>query len=216
MPGVALEAGDLGRVGSRATRPPDEALDRGLAGRRLAERRQHLGDVAEEQRVRTDDEHALACRAARGARRAGRRRGGARPRSCRCPDRPARPGRCRCGARITTSCSAAIVATMSRISPVRERSSSASSGSGMPPWWAASTLSGSSNTSSKRSSTWRAVIRKRRRRLQLHRVGGGGPVEGRGHGRPPVDDHGIARARPPRGAARRTRCRRPRRRGGRR
>ena len=37
------------------------------------------------------------------------------------------------GARMTTSCSAAIVATMSRISPVRARSSSARSGSGMPP-----------------------------------------------------------------------------------
>ena len=36
-----------------------EALDRGLAGRRLPERRQDLRDVPEEQRVRTHDQHAL-------------------------------------------------------------------------------------------------------------------------------------------------------------
>ena len=142
----------------------DEPLDGGLPRGRLAERRQHLGDVAQEQRVRADHEHPLAVELRRGARTAGRPLGGGRRPSCRCPVRPAPRRQVSSGARITTSCSAAMVATMSRISPVRDRSSSASSGSGMPPWCAASTLSGSSNTSSNRSSTWRCVIRKRRRR----------------------------------------------------
>ena len=56
--GVALEPGELGRIGSEHP-AAHEALDRGLAGRRLPERRQDLRDVPEEQRVRTHDQHAL-------------------------------------------------------------------------------------------------------------------------------------------------------------
>ena len=129
-----------------------------LPGRRLAERRQHLGDVAEEHRVRARRRARRRGRAARGARRGGRRPGAGRPRSCRCPGPPCTTRQVSSGDRMTTSCSAAIVATMSRMAPVRDRSSSASSGSGMPPmWpWAACTLSGSSKTSSNRSSRSRA------------------------------------------------------------
>ena len=56
--GVALEPGHLGRVGSQHP-AAHQALDRRLAGGRLAEGRQHLRDVAEEERVRPDDQHAL-------------------------------------------------------------------------------------------------------------------------------------------------------------
>ena len=58
-PRVALEAGDLGRVVARHP-AADQPLDRRLAGGRLAQRREHLGDVLQEERVGADDEHALA------------------------------------------------------------------------------------------------------------------------------------------------------------
>ena len=58
MPGVALTAAPtaVGRP-ARARRSTPPGGDRGLAHRRLAERRQDLGDVAEEGRVRPDHQH---------------------------------------------------------------------------------------------------------------------------------------------------------------
>ena len=122
------------------------------------------------------------------ARTAGTRRGAGRPRSCRCPDRPARRGICSSGARITTSCSAWMVATISRIAPVRAAPISASTGSGMPV--AARRVGivellvevGGQSPSTDRESAAMA---------EAERVDAGGPVERRGDRRSPVDDHGI-------------------------
>ena len=60
-----------------------------------------------------------AAPAARGGCRAGTPRGAARPPSCRCPARPARRATPARSARMTRSCSAWMVATMSPIRPVR-------------------------------------------------------------------------------------------------
>ena len=68
-----------------------------------------------------------AAPAAAGRCRAGRRRGAARLRSCRCPAPPCTTSTPPCGARITWSCSAWMVATMSVIRPVRAAPSAASS-----------------------------------------------------------------------------------------
>ena len=59
-PRVALELGDVVGLARADLDLGHEPRDRRQGHARLAERRQHLLDVAEEQRVRPDDEHALA------------------------------------------------------------------------------------------------------------------------------------------------------------
>ena len=105
---------------------------------------------------------------------------------------------------MTTSCSAWIVATMSRISPVRARSSSASSGSGMPPCDAAQHAVGVVEDLVEEVGELVAVMQEPAAALQAERVGTRRPVERRRHRRPPVDDDRVARRRPRRGGARRT------------
>ena len=63
--------------------------DRGELHVLLAERRQHLLDVAQEHRARPDEQHALRARAGAGACRAGTRRGAARPAVLPVPGPPA-------------------------------------------------------------------------------------------------------------------------------
>ena len=100
--GIALEHGDLGRVDRPHRHPRGQVGHRGLRRRRprrgwAAPARCSAGTPGSARR------RARRCGpAGRGACRAGRRRGAARPPSCRCPARPARrstrpaaPGRCR-------------------------------------------------------------------------------------------------------------------------
>ena len=93
------------------------------------------------------------------------------------------------GARITRSCSAWIVATISRIAPVRSAPISASTGSGMPP------------ATFGRVGVVEVLVEVRRQlalveheapaQVDAERVGAGGAVERRGDRRPPVDDDGV-------------------------
>ena len=55
--GVALQTDDVGLVGSSHP-AAHQALQGGLARRRLAQRWEHLRDVAKKQRIWTNDEHA--------------------------------------------------------------------------------------------------------------------------------------------------------------
>ena len=82
---IVVDAGDR-RPSARRCRAPCAAAPP------LAERRQHVGDVVEEHRVRARPPARRRGRAGDGARTAGTRRGASRPRSCRCPAHPARPG----------------------------------------------------------------------------------------------------------------------------
>ena len=123
-PLIAATSGGVGGPG------PHARLQRRGGGQHdlvLAERREHFVDVAEEDRARARRAARPASRAACGTCRAGTRRGAARPRSCRCRGHRRRRGCPVSGARIASSCSAWMVATMSRIRPVRSRSSAASS-----------------------------------------------------------------------------------------
>ena len=83
--GLALQPGHAGGVLGPDLHAVDEALDRGQGHAALAERRQHVLDVAQEQGVRPDDEHPLAlegepvriekvCRPVQGHRRLARAR----------------------------------------------------------------------------------------------------------------------------------------------
>jgi hypothetical protein len=90
------------------------------------------------------------------------------------------------GQRMISSCSAWMVATMSRISPERVRPSSASSGSGTPPCPAA-TESGSAKSASKISSKRRSSKVNRRRRLSPSALWNRGSVKGRRNRSSPVD-----------------------------
>jgi hypothetical protein len=59
-PPAALERRELAALGDLAVRARDERVDLALLDALLAERRQHLADVADERAVRADDQHALA------------------------------------------------------------------------------------------------------------------------------------------------------------
>ena len=91
--GLALEAGHAGRVLGPDLDPVDEPLDRRQGHAGLAQRRQHVLDVAQEQGVGPDRRARPGARAGSGACREGMRPGAAPPPSCRCPGRPGRPGR---------------------------------------------------------------------------------------------------------------------------
>ncbi len=91
QPRVALEPRDVGLLLPQNCDAVDELGHGALLDRLLAERRQDLGDVLHERRVRADDEDApqllaIACKAAT-------TRDEGRPPSCRCRGRPARRAR---------------------------------------------------------------------------------------------------------------------------
>ena len=110
---VAFQASD-GRVVGRSDPAADQSLHRRLGHRRLTERRQHLRDVAQEHRVRPDDEHASI--AEQQAVLVEQERGAVQPDRGLAGTRSALDDQARVeGARIIASCSAWIVATMSRI-----------------------------------------------------------------------------------------------------
>ena len=88
-----LSAATSAPVGCRDAQARLQPGDRRELHVLFAERRQHVLDVAQEHRARTDEQHALRTRAGAGACRAGTRRGAARPRSCRCRARPRRRAR---------------------------------------------------------------------------------------------------------------------------
>ena len=164
---VALELGDVDRIGVADARSRGlQTVERRELHVLLAERRQHLLDVAEEHRARPDEQHARRTPAGAGACRAGRRRGASATAVLPVPGPPATTSTPAMSARIASSCSAWIVATMSPMRPVRSRSSAARSapspatsrpGLARSPRW--------SNTSSSRPVTSRPffVIRWRRR-----------------------------------------------------
>ena len=143
-------------------------------------------------------------RAGAGACRAGTRRGAARPRSCRCPGPPPTTSTPCMSARIASSCSAWIVATMSPMRPVRLRSSAASS--------APSPATGSPLVLDRVLVEHLVVEADDLAALagdevaaahDRHRLDRGGPVEGLGDRRAPVDDERRVAPRPrPRGARR--------------
>ena len=89
----ALDLGDLDRLGAGARQPRVQLADGGQQHAGLAERRQHLADVVQEGACSGRRPARRACPAAGGGCRAGRRRGAAPRRSCRCRARPARPAR---------------------------------------------------------------------------------------------------------------------------
>ena len=101
---------------------------------------------------------------------------------------------------MISSCSPWIVATMSLSRPVRTSSSAAisvlwprisrpsSTTVSSPP----SRPADSPNSSSSMASSWRPRVAKWRRRTRPIGCAAGGPVEGLGHGGPPVDDQGLA------------------------
>ena len=95
MPGVALERRERRPARSPRAAPPTQLGDRRLLDAALAEGRQHLRDVVQERGVRARRPARRSGAAARDRCRAGRRRGAARPRSCRCPVRPGCTARCR-------------------------------------------------------------------------------------------------------------------------
>ena len=95
------------------------------------------------------------------------------------------------GARMTTSCSAWIVATMSRIWPVRARRSSASSGSGTPPAAAASGV-GIGEVLLEDVGELAAGEHEAAAAAQAERIGRGRAVERHRDAGPPVDDDGLA------------------------
>ena len=95
------------------------------------------------------------------------------------------------GARMTSSCSAWIVATMSRISPVRARSSSASSGSGTPPPPSPVDV-GVAEVLVEESDELGPVEREAAAALDAHRVGPRRSVERDRHRGAPVDDDLVA------------------------
>ena len=187
------------------------ALDRGHrrrvdlrhrdGGAEIGRRRQH-DPVLTERRARRPRRSAGTSPTARrrGPRRpggparrtAGTRPGGAPPPSCRCPARPwttVTPAR---GRRITTSCSAWIVATTSCMRPVRGASSAASSAPSPTRWSPASPAAPTSNTSSSSPTSSPCAPTEVASPHDAHRVVGQRPVERLGGRRPPVDDERVA------------------------
>ena len=161
---------------------------RGEAHFVLAERREHLVDVAQEDRARARPAARPATRGACGACRGGTRRGAARPRSCRCRDRRATTRMPARSARIASSCSAWMVATMSRMRPVRSWSSAASSAPSPTTVKPDASAASASNTSSSMPMQAPAVGLEVAAAGDAHRLDRGRPVEGLGDRRAPVDD----------------------------
>ena len=89
-------------------------------------------------------------------------------------------------ARTMLSCSGWMVATMSRIGPVRGRSISDSMMSEWP------TSSGSVRSSSSYAVSWPCEKPKRRRRPDAHRLAGSRLIEGPRHARTPIDHERLA------------------------
>ena len=161
----------------------------------LAERGQHLLDVAQERRAGPDDQHAgprepLPMGVEQVRRPVQRDRGLARARAALTTRTPAG------SARITRSCSSWIVATMSRIRPVRDAVSAASSAP--PPPSVSPVVVGQRRRRRRRRPRGRArhgrgcagVAAASRRAAT-----GRGPVERLRGRRPPVDQHRVVRAR---------------------
>jgi hypothetical protein len=163
--------------------------DGALPHRPLAERRQDVADVVEERPVRPRPRARRRGRAGLGARTAGTRPGGAQRRSCRCPGPPCTISAWSIGARITTSCSAWIVATISRIAPERAAPISASTGSGMPTGDVA--LVGVVEVLVEVGGQLPVGEREPATERHAERVDRGRPVERRRDRRPPVDDDRI-------------------------
>ena len=154
--------------------------DRPLLDAALAERRQHLLDVADERLVRPDDEHALA-RQLRVRRRAATRRGAGRRRSCPCPARPGSRARRATSRAISSYWSGVIVEMIWRISPTRWRVMSSTIASVR---WSSSVARSGSSTN---PSTVRSSMSSRRRRGRPCGSCVGRGVERLGRGRAPVD-----------------------------
>ena len=146
--GVGLDRGNLTRLRARHRDLRLQAADGGELHVLFTERREHLVDVAQERPVRPDQQHAAATRGGGGACRGGT------PARCSAtavlpvpapPATTSTPGR---SARIASSCSDWIVATMSPMRPVRRRSSAASSAPSPTTWKPDRSAASSSNTSS--------------------------------------------------------------------
>ena len=131
-------------------------------------------------------------RAGSGTCRAGRRRGAARPRSCRCPDRPGRRARREVGADdlvllgLDRGDDVAQLAGAGRLERGEQRACPTSAGRRRP------------RCRGLPSRTPRPRCRQRAAPGgevpapgQAHRLAAGGPVEGLGDRRPPVDDDGL-------------------------
>ena len=167
----------------------DDLAERPQRDGGLAERRQHPLDVAHEDAARADDEHAAGLVAAavgveevRRAVQRDDRLAGARPAG----DRRRRP----CdGARIARSCSAWMVATIECIDRSRARESCAISAPS--PTIGRSVPASASSSSSSTPTTVGPGAAQHPAPDDVLRVGGGGLVEHRGRGRPPVDQQRV-------------------------
>ena len=157
-----------------------------LGGVDLAKGREYVADVGQETVVRADHEDTGSAPVDHGTRTADRPRGAARPRSSRCRARPARRVDWLSPARTMVSCSGWIVATMSRIGPVRGRSISDSRMSDAAEGIACGeVLVLVRGEPAVREAEPAAPA-------HAHRLTGPGLVERPRHARPPVDHHRLA------------------------
>ncbi len=209
--GVALEGRDLGRLLGAHPAVVEQALDRRVAHAHLAEGGQHGADVVEEGPVGSDDEHACAVEAlAEGVEQ---------------PGGPVQPDGGLAGARGALHADAhrevapddRVLLGLDRRDDVAHRAGSRPldlGGEDRARRRARSRLGGG-RAGGSRIGVGRAaqvlvleggqpasVDAEAPAQHDVHRVGGGGPVEGSRHRCPPVDDDGVPLGRRRRGAGR--------------